>query len=320
MNDAVKGLKFFGRFAYSFSNLGYRQRRLGWSDPGYNFHDQRWLVSGASGGIGRAIAMGAAEHGAEVLALARSEEKLSRLAAATDGRIVTQTVDLSLTSELVRYLDDLSGATDGVPIDVLVNNVGVLSNDHQLNEEGSETSFATNLLNHYILTEGLVRRGLLADDAVVINMSSGGMYNVPLQLKCLDVQDPAQYDGVKAYAYQKRAQVELNAWWRDLYADRGWHFYVMHPGWVDTQGVRSSLPGFRALFKHVLRDAAAGADTALWLATARPAQKQNESIWFDRDERPAHLGRSTRRNADDAEQLVDFLRNRAAKCGYKEPI
>jgi dehydrogenase/reductase SDR family protein 12 len=188
-----------------------------------------------------------------------------------------------------------------------VNNVGVLLNRHQLSNEGLELSFATNLLNHYRLTQGLIERGLLADDAVVINMSSGGMYNVPLTIDKLNAVDPEQYDGVLAYAYQKRAQVVLNSWWREHYADRGWQFYVMHPGWVDTEGVKTSLPAFRKLFQHVLRDAEAGADTALWLAAARPTQEDDGAIWFDRQERSAHLGSSTRRDSDSAEALVEFL-------------
>ena len=64
MRDALKGLYFFTRFAYSFSALGYRQQHLFWKDRPGDFRDQRWLITGASGGIGRAITLGAASHGA----------------------------------------------------------------------------------------------------------------------------------------------------------------------------------------------------------------------------------------------------------------
>lgn len=307
MNDALTGLYFFTRFAYSFSALGYRQRRLFWKDTPLDFRDQRWLVSGASGGIGRAIATGAADGNAEILALARSADKLAELESSAGTSILSRPVDLSLTTNIESFLDDLAASDDNAPIDVLVNNVGVLLNEHLLSEEGHELSFATNLLNHYVLTNGLIERGLLADDAVIINMSSGGMYNVPLQVERLNELNPDRYDGVQAYARQKRAQVELNAWWLQQHTNRDWCFYVMHPGWVDTEGVKTSLPAFRALFQHVLRDAQAGADTALWLAATRPTQQDAGSIWFDREEHSAHLGRSTRREADDADTLVEFL-------------
>ena len=307
MNDVLKGMYFFTRFAYSFSALGYRQRRLLWKNRPRDFRDQRWLVSGASGGIGRAIAAGAADGSAEVLALSRSADKLADLKSNVGESILSRPVDLSLTENVLTFLDELSASECKSTIDVLVNNVGVLLNKHQVSDEGHELSFATNLLNHYVLTNGLIERGLLADDAVIINMSSGGMYNVPLKVERLNELNPDRYDGVQAYAYQKRAQVELNEWWRQRHADRDWCFYVMHPGWVDTEGVKTSLPAFRALFQHVLRDAEAGADTAIWLASARPSQQKEGSIWFDRSEESAHLGRSTRQEGGDVASLVEYL-------------
>ena len=307
MRDALKGLHFFTRFAYSFSALGYRQRHLLWKDRDGDFRDQRWLVTGASGGIGRAITQGAAEQGADIIAAARSVDKLSQLIADAGEHVTSCPTDLSLTRDVKGLLDTLSAGSSGSVIDVLVNNVGVLLNEHQLSDEGYELSFATNLLNHYVLTQGLIDRGLLAEDAIVINMSSGGMYNVPLKISRLNVLDAEHYDGVLAYACQKRAQVVLNSWWRKRYADHDWQFYVMHPGWVDTEGVKTSLPAFRALFQYVLRDAAAGADTALWLASARPTQQEDGAIWFDRKENAAHLGSSTRRDSDSADALVEFL-------------
>jgi dehydrogenase/reductase SDR family protein 12 len=311
MHDALKGLHFFTRFAYSFSALGYRRRRRQWQEAASDFDGQRWLVTGASGGIGRAIALGAAERQANVLAVARSTKKLTRLAADAGAGIVPKRVDLSLTTEINRLLDDLADDNDARPFNVLVNNVGVLLNEHETSAEGHELSFATNLLNHYVLTTGLIERGLLAEDAIVINMSSGGMYNVRLAIDRLNTLDTTHYDGVLAYAYQKRAQVVLNEQWRKQHATQGPTFYVMHPGWVDTEGVKTSLPGFRALFQHVLRDAEAGADTALWLAAARPLQDDDGSIWFDREEHSAHMDASTHRDADESAKLIDYLEGRA---------
>ncbi len=307
MNDAIKGLYFFSRFAFSFSALGYRRQRLFGKDPANDFRDQRWLVTGASGGIGRAITEGAASGGATVLAAARSKQKLSELRALAGDKVIARPADLSSTQQVERLLDNLEETADGELIDVLVNNVGVLLNEHQISEQGHELSFATNLLNHYRLTEGLIERGLLARDAIIINMSSGGMYNVPLKIAELNRLDAEHYDGVMAYAFQKRAQVVLNGWWRRRHADQDWCFYVMHPGWVDTEGVRTSLPAFRALFQKVLRNAEEGADTALWLASMRPSQSKDGAIWFDRREQSAHISKATRRDSDSANALVEFL-------------
>ena len=104
--------------------------------------------------------------------------------------IDTERCDFALQQDTARLLDRLQAA--GRKIDVLVNNVGVLLDDHSLTAEGRETSFGSNLLSHYHLTEGLIRRGLMAESrALVINMTSGGGYNVALGTGLLDI-DPAR--------------------------------------------------------------------------------------------------------------------------------
>ncbi len=306
MNPAIQGLYFFTRFARSFSRLGYEKRARKWPKQIFDFSGQHWLVTGASGGIGRAIVHQAAACGAQVTAAARSSGKLEQLTAESEfpERIKAAQADLSLMSgidELAAWLGSV-----GTPVDVLVNNVGVLLNDYATTAEGMEASFATNLLNHYRLTETLVADDMLDPNATVINMSSGGMYNAPLAVDSLN-PGPERYDGVMAYARHKRAQVELTRYWNEAYGDRGMRFYVMHPGWVDTQGVKTSLPGFRKLFKSVLRSHQQGADTALWLAMNRPACEPNEGIWLDRERQTEHVFSHTRNPAHTAQDLVNYL-------------
>ena len=61
-----------------------------------------------------------------------------------------------------------------------MNNVGVLNDDLVVTAEGREASFTSNLLSHYQLTEALIAKGALGRGAVVVNVTSGGGYNVPL--------------------------------------------------------------------------------------------------------------------------------------------
>lgn len=304
MSQWRKIFGFYGRFLPSFSRIGYSCRSLLWSPLAADFSGQTWLVTGASGGIGRALCLEAARRGARVIAVARDEGKLAALRREGGAGVETLVVDLAL-AQAVRQLVDVLAAR-GERIDVLQNNVGVLLDDFSRTAEGCETSLATNLLNHYLLTESLIAGGLLARDAVVVNMSSGGMYNVPLLVAALPMS-PANYNGVAAYALHKRAQVVLNAWWRRREAAGGRAFYVMHPGWCDTAGVRTSLPRFRALLKSLLRDEVQGADTALWLAATRPEQRDDEAVWFDRKPRSAHVQAHTRRRSDSVEALLAFL-------------
>jgi dehydrogenase/reductase SDR family protein 12 len=313
---------FYARFTLSFSQVGYRARSLTWHATRLDFSGQHWLVTGASGGIGRQIALSAGGAGASVSASARSAAKLATLAADAGGMGIrgldALVCDFSLQSDTAALAAKLLAS--GRPIDVLVNNVGVLEDAHSLTPEGRERSFAVNLLSHYLLTEELIRGGGFSTERpLVINMTSGGAYNVPLNTSMLNAVDPARYNGTAAYGFHKRAQMVLNQHWRSRYGPRGFTFYVTHPGWADTDGVKRSLPRFRRILKSILRDATSGADTALWLAATRPPQPEEESVWFDRKVRPAHVYPSTRVSKDTAVSLVDSLERELARVPVSLP-
>jgi NAD(P)-dependent dehydrogenase (short-subunit alcohol dehydrogenase family) len=301
----LSGLKFYVGFAPKFSRLGFEHKRLGKRPVEADFSGQSWLVTGASGGIGREIAIQAARGGARIVAVARNAAKLALLPEAVDGSgyVENSVADLSLMRAVRDAVDQLAAASSG--FDVVVNNVGVLLNQHAMTDEGFETSFATNLLGHYLLTESLIARKLLAPGSLVINMSSGGMYSTPLLPEHLNIADPRRHDGVMAYARHKRAQVELTHHWNERHGP-DILFHVMHPGWVDTEGVETSLPGFRRVFGPILRTPEQGADTAIWLAAERP-NAAPEGIWLDRELQPEHVDDATRSDPGARQRLVAAL-------------
>ncbi len=316
--DLAKIINFYARFTPTYTKTGYYARRLGWgSGPKLDFTGQTWLVTGASAGIGQAIAIAAAEAGASVIAAARSQPKLeaafAKLKPEVRQRIRFAVHDLSLKSGNQALVDQM--VSEGVHIDVLQNNVGLLLNELQLTPEGLETSFATNVLMHYLLTEGLIAGGALKPDATIVNMTSGGMYNAPLGYKKLNVTDAAKYNGKIAYAYAKRAQVALTGYWNQKYGDKGLRCYVTHPGWTKTPGVKTALPVFWKIQNVLLRSPRQGADTALWLCQAKPEITGEEVIWFDRAARETHMYEFTRTPQCTVEELVAYLEQELAAIG-----
>jgi dehydrogenase/reductase SDR family member 12 len=302
---------FYARFFRDFSVHGYRRAARGWLPFTPDLSNQRVLVTGASGGIGQALAAGAARAGAKVIAAARSAQKLAQLDAPGAQRL---TVDLSRLDAVETIID----ALDGQPLDGVFLNVGVLLNQHSLTADGFETSFATNLLVPFALTEALYARGLLNPNGFIVQMSSGGMYGAKLDLDALDLRDPKRYDGMAAYAQAKRAQVELTRAWNARFTD-GPRVWTTHPGWVDSDGVKSSLPWFRATLKSHLRTAEQGADTALWIASTRPQTPAEGGIWLDRRCDPEHAFAMTRGGAShDALHawLRDALARRASSAAF----
>jgi dehydrogenase/reductase SDR family protein 12 len=225
--------------------------------------------------------------------------------------VIPLVVDLALVADTRRAADDI--VAKGTGIDVLVNNVGLLLDDLSTTAEGFETSYATNLLTHWVLTEALLQGSALSPQATVIEMSSGGMYNAALTLDYMGMKDPRKYNGVYAYAVHKRGQAALVKYWQARHGASGLRCYVMHPGWADTDGVKTAMPNFRRRLRTVLRDSAQGADTALWLAATRPSGEGPEAFWFDRAPREAHAYPHTAKSKYTPEDLAAFLEKEAAK-------
>lgn len=305
---ASKALSFYARFAPSFTRIGYLARGLPLRSGGKSLAGQSWLVTGATAGIGRALALGAARRGARVIAVGRDAEKLRTLAREGAeqnwvGRIETVERDLSLVAE------NLALAAEVGPLDALMNNVGNLPPEHHLTPEGFERSYATSLLGQFALTEALLAQGKL-DGAAVVNMASGGMYNAPLDTTLLDLP-PDRYNGFLAYAANKRAQLALADHWASQAGSRT-DAYAMHPGWVATQGVSDALPWMDRWVGPLLRSPAQGADTALWLASKRPGHEPGR-VWFDRAARSAHHYDHTRNPRSNVEDVVAKLRADVSK-------
>jgi NAD(P)-dependent dehydrogenase (short-subunit alcohol dehydrogenase family) len=129
------------------------------------------------------------------------------------------------------------------------------------------------------------------------------MYTARLEGDDLEL-DRRAFEGPSFYAHTKRAQVVLT----EILAQRERHgvaFASMHPGWVDTPGLRSSLPRFHRLLRPLLRDARQGADTVVWLATASPTDVPTGLFWHDRRPRPTHRFPTTRETFEDRVRLWD---------------
>ena len=302
----LKLINFYARFTPSYTKLGMWVRRLSWPKaPPLDAHGQRWLVTGASTGLGKAMMQAAAQAGAEVLAISSSKEKLdaavAELPADQASRVTVVAADLSLVSGTQALLDDLLAR--GQKFDVIQNNAGMLFRDLNVTSEGREASYVINVLSHFQLTTGLVENGMVNNGGVIVNMTSGGMYNAPLGIAGLNTTDAAAYNGKVSYAYAKRAQVALTDYWNALYADREICAYVTHPGWSKTPGVKQALPTFWKIQNLILRTPLQGADTALWLCAARP-EVQNDVVWFDRSARPTHMYDFTRTPQCTIEELV----------------
>lgn len=301
----IKSVNFYARFAPSFTRVGYFARGLPFKPVRADYSGQNWLITGATGGLGKAATLRAVAKGATVYAVGRNARAMDDLVleARGQGSVVPVICDLASMADVAGMVSRPEIAA--VKFDVIVNNVGLLMRAFQETSEGLETSYATNLLGHYILTGDLHKAGGLKPGGAVINVVSGGLYNVPLNKKMLNIPE-AHFNGFAAYASHKRAQIALAEYWRTTWIADDIKTYAVHPGWADTAGVKTSLPKFRKILAPILRNNHEGADTIDWLAAMRPPEIVDE-IWFDRKPRTAHAYPHTRQTRTTVADLVAFL-------------
>ncbi len=271
----------------SFSRVGYLVRRRSPSWTSSRPMDGRTvLVTGASSGIGRASAIGLAQLGATVLLTGRDEQRTRAVEASivrAGGQARASLLDLSDPSAIDGFasqLRDELGRLDG-----LVHAAGALSRSFAENVEGMELTVATHVLGPFRLSWRLAPLLARADGAVIVTVASGGMYTERFDLPSL-VMNRDEYQGVRAYARSKRAQVLLAHEWQRRWQRDGVSSFVMHPGWTDTPGLAQSLPNFHRL-GPLLRRPEEGADTVVWLASgaANEDTVRDSGIWLDRRRR-----------------------------------
>jgi NAD(P)-dependent dehydrogenase (short-subunit alcohol dehydrogenase family) len=111
------------------------------------------IVTGANSGIGRAAASAMAGAGANVVLAVRSVEKGQAAAATMPGNTEVRPLDLASLASVREFADGWEG-----PIDVLVNNAGVMVPPLTRTAEGFELQFGTNHLGHFALTNLLLER------------------------------------------------------------------------------------------------------------------------------------------------------------------
>ena len=166
-------------------------------------------------------------------------------------------------------------------LDVLVHNAGALLKRYRATSAGNEVTVASQVVGPYLLTGLLLPLLRASAPSRVIQVSSGGMYTERFELDELEME-PSAYDGTVAYARAKRAQLVLMHEWVRRSAGSGVVFHAMHPGWADTPGVRTGLPGFYKVMRPLLRSSEEGADTVVWLAAAPEAVVTDGRFWLDR--------------------------------------
>ncbi|KAL5710957.1 NADP-retinol dehydrogenase [Ranunculus cassubicifolius] len=219
---------------------------------GINASNLTTIITGGASGIGFETARVIALHGAQVIIGARNvddanEAKNRILKENGKARINVLKLDLNSLKSIKNFVDNFL-ALD-LPLNILINNAGVMFCPYKLTEDGVETQFQTNHLGHFYLTNLLLdkMKNTARDTGIegrIVNLSSiAHNYTYEEGIRFDGLNDKKGYDDKKAYGQSKLANIlHANELSRRL-QEEGANITVnsIHPGLIMTNLMRHSF-------------------------------------------------------------------------------
>jgi NAD(P)-dependent dehydrogenase (short-subunit alcohol dehydrogenase family) len=210
------------------------------------------LITGASSGIGRAIALELAARGAVVIGLARRRELLTELEAELTARSPRSAVVVCDVADTTAYRAVLAAIiAERDRIDILVNNAGIdimlpaLSGNEEAVRRNLEVNFFATVAGTLAVLPAMAARG----QGVVVNVSSD----------TARAAEPRQ----GGYAASKAAVSAFTESIAHEMVSHGVHVHVLYPGWVPTAMGLPSDADNGALPPKLVRRTAEGVATLL---------------------------------------------------------
>ncbi len=270
----------------------------------YDLVDRRCVVTGANSGIGKELARNLAYFGATVVLGCRDRDRggraLEELANDSgNDRLSLVTVDMASRASIRNFVRQVTAG--GAPVHVLVNNAAIMPSERRQGPDGIESSWATNVLGPFALSNLLLPTMRRSGDARIVHVASTLARDLDLE----DVQfTRRRFRAVTAYAQSKQA-LRMLAWGlaTRVPADRV-SVHACHPGAVATSLFREQQGWFaRALRlgRAFLKSPEVGALTPTFVA-ADPAVQSPSGRWW------INLQPATCKFASDEEQITRLWR------------
>ncbi|MEY9992460.1 NAD(P)-dependent dehydrogenase (short-subunit alcohol dehydrogenase family) [Streptomyces sp. V4I8] len=186
------------------------------------------VVTGANSGIGLRAADALARAGAHVVFAVRDPERGRAAAATVNGSTEVRRLDLADLSSVREFAE----AWQGRPLDLLINNAGVMMVPEQRTADGFEMQFGTNHLGHFALTNLLLP---YVTDRVV-TLSSGAHRWFGARIRFEDLNWTSGYDPNRAYAQSKLANLLFTLELQRRLTESGSPVRALaaHPGYAAT--------------------------------------------------------------------------------------
>ncbi|KAK3132606.1 hypothetical protein QOZ80_6AG0525090 [Eleusine coracana subsp. coracana] len=238
------------------------------------------IVTGASSGIGAETARTLALRGAHVIMAVRSLPAAQALrdavfAQAPEAKLEVMELDLSSMASVRTFASEF--IAKGLPLNILINNAGVMAIPFALSKDGIEMQFATNHVGHFLLTHLVLDTMKKTShesnvEGRIVNVSSEGhklAYREGIHFE--KINDETVYSSIRAYGQSKLANTLHANELARRFKEESVNITAnsLHPGAIITNLLRyhSILDVIhRTLGKLVLKNAQQGAATTCYVA------------------------------------------------------
>jgi NAD(P)-dependent dehydrogenase (short-subunit alcohol dehydrogenase family) len=270
------------------------------------------VITGATSGIGREIAIGVARLGATTVVVGRGVDRAAAAAEEIGKAAVSRHVESVAVADLARRADQRTLGDELLrrypQIHVLVNNAGGIFARREETADGRERTFALNVLAPFALTERLAPRLRESGGGRVVNIASAAHRRQHVELS--DLQTRRSYSGWRAYGRSKLELILLTREFARRYGAEGPTVNAVHPGFVRSGFAQNNPGGFAAIVKIAGwiggRSLIRGADTAIFVASDPSLAAVSGEYWADRKVRS---GSRASQDLGVAAQLFDRCRD-----------
>ncbi|HJS20268.1 MAG TPA: SDR family NAD(P)-dependent oxidoreductase [Anaerolineales bacterium] len=205
-----------------------------------------YVVTGATSGLGKAVALELAKTGATVILVGRDPDRGAQVekeiaSAAKNANTDLQLSDLSNLSSVRNLAEILNSKYE--KIDVLINNAGIYKRQRSVTVDGFEEMFATNHLGPFLLTHLLLDRLLASTSARILNVTAPSTS----ELKFDDLQGEREFKSLSAFGASKMSNLLFTYELARRTADTHIRVNAYHPGLVRSPLMKEAVAPLRLL-------------------------------------------------------------------------
>ena len=251
-----------------------------------NLENKVCLITGATNGIGEESAKELSKMGAEIVFVARNEEKGKKLKEElfrASGREATMILaNLSSQAEVRRAAEEFLALDK--PLDILLNNAGIMNRERRETVDGLEEVFSVNHLAYFTFTLILAEKLKQTKGSRVVNVASGAHQFVK-DMNFDDLQSEQAYKPMQVYGQSKLANILFTKALSEKLSNYDVTVNCLHPGFVST-GIGSNnnktlWTFLMFLAKPFARKTDKGAETSIYLCCSPDVKDLSGEYFVD---------------------------------------